>query len=81
MKLSEILKTKDLSSVTVNNHNQYVVAQIFIKGRRLPVLKVARGIKIDVDLPEISNWTVKHLGVKRCFYHATPDYYVNYYIY
>ena len=86
MKLSNILKTKGLLSATIHNHGSYVVAQIFVRGEPKSILKVFRNIGIDVSIQEISNDTVKHLGIKKYFYlgeneYFENEYYINYYIY
>jgi hypothetical protein len=81
MKLSNILKTKGIKSTTIHDHHSYTVAQIFVSGRSKPILKVSSKINMDINVPEISNHNVKHLGIKRYFHLVTDEYYVNYYIY
>ena len=85
MKLSKIInqfnKDEKLSSITIDVKNQYYVCSIFRKGNKKPILKIYRSINIDIDIPEISNSTVAHLGIKRYRHLVTKEYYINLYNY
>ncbi len=85
MKLSKIINqsNKDglLNSITIDVRHQYSVCSISIKGNKYPILKVYRAINVDIDIPEISNSTVSHLGIKRYRHLVTKEYYINLYNY
>ena len=85
MKLSKIInqfnKDKRLSSITIDVRQEYSVCRIFIKGNKYPILKVYRTINVDIDIPEMSKYTVSHLGIKRYRHLVTKEYYINLYNY
>ena len=85
MKLSKIInqfnKEEYLSSITIDLKQQYSVCRIFIKGNEKPILKAYEVINIDIDIPEISNSNVAHLGIKRYRHLVTKEYYINLYNY
>jgi hypothetical protein len=85
MKLSKIINqfNKDglLKSITIDVRHQYSVCSIFRKGNKNSILKVYRSINVDIDIPETSNNTVAHLGVKRYRYLVTEQHYINLYNY
>jgi len=66
MKLSTLIKTKDLHSITINIYGHYVVAEIFAKGRSKSKLKVYTSLSIDMPVTEEGIENVEHLGIKRC---------------
>lgn len=82
MKLSKIIQTEKLHSITIHVLNPVsVLCIIFIKGRKKPINKTFKCLDVDVKIPEISNDTVKHLGIKRYYYLKNDDFYVNLYYY
>ena len=85
MKLSKIInqfnKEECLKSITIDLKQQYSVCRIFIKGNKKSILKIYRSINIDIDIPEISNRSVAHLGIKRYRHLVTKEYYINLYNY
>ena len=85
MKLSKIINqsNKDglLNSITIDVRHQYSVCSIFIKGNEKPTLKVYRTINVDINIPEMSNSTVSHLGIKRYRHLVMKKYYINLYNY
>lgn len=85
MKLSKIIsqfnKDERLSSITIDVRNQYSVCRIFRKGSKNSILKVYKNINVDIDIPEISNSTVAHLGIKRYRHLVNEKYYINLYNY
>ena len=76
MKLSKII-----NQFNKDQRPQYSVCTIYRKGVKNYFLKLYRNINIDIDIPEISNHTVKHLGIKKYFYLVTDQYYINLYYY
>ena len=85
MKLSKIInqfnKDQRLHSITIEVRPQYSVCTIYREGVKNYSLKVYRNINVDIDIPEINNRTVKHLGIKKYFYLVTEQYYIKLYYY
>lgn len=82
MKLSKILETENLSSVTIYVLKKNEVnCNIFTRGNSKPIKKKYKSLEVDVDIPEISNRNVKHLGIKRYFHLVKEEYFVNLYYY
>lgn len=84
MKLSKIIETPNLSSVTIHViKSDEVKCDIFTNGRPSgkPIKKKYSSLDVDIDIPEISNRNVKHLGIKRNFHLVEDDYYINLYYY
>ena len=85
MKLSKIInqfnKDECLKSITIDVRQEYSVCSIFRKGNKNPILKVYRTINVDIDIPEMSKYTVSHLGIKRYRHLVTKEYYINLYNY
>lgn len=80
MKLSKIIEVKNLHSVTIHVLNSTtVVCEKFIIGRKNPVKKVYKNLDVDINIPETSIGTVKHLGIKKYYYLQTEKYYINLY--
>jgi hypothetical protein len=80
MKISKIIETKNLTSATINVLNfDTVLCEIFTSDRR--VKKLYKKLDVDIDIPKISNSSVKHLGIKKYFHLVTDDYYINLYYY
>jgi hypothetical protein len=82
MKLSKIIDKPNLKNVTINVLNpQTVVCDLFIVGRKNPLKKMYKKLDVDIEIPEIDNWTVKHLGIKKYFYLKNEGFYINLYYY
>ena len=82
MKLSKIIETKGLTSVTLHVIDPTLIAcELFIKGNTKAKAKVYTSLNVDVDIPKISNDNVKHLGIKEYYHLVEDDYYVNLYYY
>lgn len=83
MKLSKITEIENLTSVTISVKESGVIAEIFVSGtnRRTSIKKHYKSLDVDLDIPEISNNNVNHLGVKRYFFLRTTNFYINLYYY
>ena len=82
MKLSNIINTEGLTSATIHVINPNVITcERFIKGKSKSKLNAYTSLKVDVEIPEITNRTVKHLGIKRYFHLVKDNYYINLYYY
>lgn len=85
MKLSKIInqfnKDERLSSITIDVRQHYSVCSIFRIGNNNSISKVYKNINVDIDIPQISNSTVSHLGIKRYRHLVTEKYYINLYNY
>jgi hypothetical protein len=82
MKLSKIINTEGLTSATIHVFEPNdVVCDYFIKGKTKPIGKRYKSLNVDVEIPEVSNRSVKHLGIKRYFHLVEDNYYINLYYY
>ena len=85
MKLSKIINqfNKDglLNSITVDIRPHYVVCSIFRKGCKNDFLKVYKNLNVDINIPDVGNSTVAHLGIKNYRHLVTKNYYINLYNY
>lgn len=82
MKLSKIIKTKNLKNTTISVIDpETIVCDLFIKGKEKPVKKLYKKLDVDIEIPEISNNNVKHLGVKKYYHLVNGDFYINLYYY
>ena len=84
MKLSKIIDTKNLTSVTIKVLNKNtIVCEIFTSDRlgKSSIKKLYKKLEVDIKIPLISNHTVKHLGVKKYYHLIEKNFYINLYYY
>ena len=81
MKLSKIIETENLSSVTIEIKRDFAICKFFIYGRKMPFSKKYKSVDIDVEINDTSIETVRHLCIKRYRFLKTDTFYVNLYNY
>ena len=82
MKLSKIIENPNLKNVTISVLNpDTVVCDIFIKGKTKPIKKVYKKLDVDINIPDVGNENVKHLGIKKYFHLVKESFYINLYYY
>ena len=85
LKISTIFQNKlSYSSVTISPKDNYFEATFYLKERTAkgkPKMRTEKYENVSESelLPEISNYTVKHLGYTKYFHHAEDNFYINLY--
>ena len=81
MKLSSILATENLESVTIDiNKEVKVKATMFFHGGKIRTKKYS-SLEIDIELKESDLSLVKHLGITRYRSFKSDSFYANIYNY
>ena len=85
IKTSKLISQKDIAtSITVSPAGAFYVVEYFLKernknGSHKKKRIIVDSIVEDVEIPEISNWTVKHLGYNTYKHYKTDNFYINFY--
>tara|TARA_R110000787_G_C13090538_1_gene411263 strand:- start:185 stop:439 length:255 start_codon:yes stop_codon:yes gene_type:complete len=84
MKLSKIINTKNLTSVTIKALDKNtIVCEIFTSDRpgKRAIKKLYKKLDVDIKIPLVSNDTIKHLGIKKYYHLVEKNFYINLYYY
>ena len=84
IKISQLIEMQNIANnITCTPYEDKHIVKIFLKEKTkkgiCKVKTVIAKIKEDVIIPEISNWTVKHLGYNTYKHLVNKDFYINLY--